>query len=212
MAKTGNKAGTRGSRKRRGAAEDVTGKKAGQVEVRTALSQGDLKLPAVDDYNHHKKNIAGCLDSLESAKSRYRKALQSAQAAGIDTDAMLEARRIVRANDPKKTASRLNQLAFALEQEGFSIHITVHDTLAGDEMDTVYRRFYADGKAAKTLDCRYPAGSDLAAQAARAWRHGTSSNLGLTPEQSDAAVEDAEDAQHQLPPPPDMAASAPTTH
>jgi hypothetical protein len=169
----------RASRPRRGKSEAVTGAKAGQVEVRAALSQGDLQLPAVDDYNHHKKNIAGCLDSLESAKSRYRKALQSAQSAGIDTDAMLEARRIVRANDPKKTANKLNQLAFALEQEGFSIHITVHDTLAGDQEDLVARRFFEDGKAGRTFDCRYPENSDLAQIAKDNWMKGQAELLGV---------------------------------
>lgn len=207
------KAKGRSARKRRGKGESMTEAQATSVQVRGPVDTAELPLPAVEDYTHHKKNILGCLDSLESAKSRYRKALQSAQAVGIDTNALLEARRIVRENDPAKTAARLNQLAFALEQEGFSIHITVHDTLAGDQLDQIYRRFFKDGKEGKALDNRYPAGSDLFAQAARAWRHGMADNLGQTPEQADAAVaEEMSDVEKSLPPPPDLATAAAVLH
>lgn len=212
MAAKKSKKGTRAGRSRRGKGENMTEKKANQVEVRTALGQGDLQLPAPDDYQHHKKSIVGTLEKLETAKSLYRKALQSAKSAGIDTDALLEARRIVRANDPKGTAQKMAQLAFCLEQEGFSIAITVHDTLAGDQMETVYRRYYADGKAGKTLDNRYPSGSDLELQANRAWRHGTAANLSppLSPEQADAALEDEDLLAKlaKLPAPPEISQAA----
>jgi hypothetical protein len=200
-----SKAGARGSRKRRGDGEAMTGAKAGSVEIRQAIGQEELQLPAPDDYQHHRKSILGALEKRDTANSLYRNALKNAQKAGIDTDSMLEARRIVRANDPKKTANSLNQLAFALQQEGFSIQITVHDTLAGDQMDLVYRRFYDDGKAAKTLENPYPSGSDLALQAARGWRHGNAANMEMSPEQADSGLdEDERDRLANLPPPPAM--------
>jgi hypothetical protein len=183
----------------------MTEAKASAVEVRVPVNQGDLMLPAPDDYQHHKKSILGALEKKETANSFYRNCLKRAQQAGVDTDALLEAHRIVRANDPRATANKLNQLAFALEQEGFSIHITVHDTLAGDEMDLIYRRFYQDGKAGKSLDCRYPVGSDLATQAARAWRHGMALNAGTSIEDSNTVVDEDTAAQEaKLPPPPKM--------
>lgn len=196
MAAKKSKKGTRGGRSRRGKGESMTEAKANQVEVRTALGQGDLQLPAPDDYQHHKKSIVGTLEKLETAKSLYRKALQSAKSAGIDTDALLEARRIVRANDPKGTANKLNQLAFALGQEGFAIQITVHDTLAGDEHALVARRGYEDARAGKTNESPYPEGSDLARIYAKNFRHGTAHNLNVTDEQfeeSEAALDDAEE-------------------
>lgn len=207
MAKSKKKAKVtaRGAKKRRGKGESMTGAKANQVEVRHAIGQGDLPLPTPNDYQHHKKSILGFLDQKRSAEGRYKNALKKAQEAGVDTDALLEANRIVRANDPKGTAIKLNQLAFCLAQEGFSIQITVHDSLAGDQMDLVYRRYYADGKGGKALENEYPVGSDLAAQAARAWRHGMASNMNVSPEDSDKACEEDEDGvQHNLPPPPDM--------
>lgn len=206
------KAGSRAGRSRRGRGENNTEANANQVEVRTAFSQGDLQLPAPNDYQHHKKALLGAQDKLRTANSLVRTCRKNALAAGVDPDSVFEANRIVRDNDPKKTANKLNQLAFALEQEGFSIHITVHDTLAGDELDTIYRRFYADGKAGKTLDNRYPENSDLALQADRAWRHGTAANLTppISPEDADKALDDDEllEKLAKLPAPPDMSQAA----
>lgn len=204
----------RGAKKRRGKGESMTGAKANQVEVRHAIGQGDLHLPEPNDYQHHKKSLLGAIDKQRTATSLVRTARKNALAAGVDPDAILEANRIVRANDPKGTANKLNQLAFALGQEGFSIAITVHDTLAGDQMDLVYRRYYGDGKGGKALENEYPVGSDLAAQAARAWRHGMASNMNVSPEDSDKACEEDEDGvQHNLPPPPDMShANGATAH
>lgn len=195
MAKKKKTAGTRAGRSRRGKGESNTEAKANAVEVRTAISQDDLKLPAPDDYQHHKKSILGALEKKTTADGFYRNCLKKAKSAGIDTDALLEANRIVRANDPKGTANKLNQLAFALEQEGFSIHITVHDTLAGDQLDLVYKRGYADGAAGRTADNSYPENSDLHTQYNLGWRHGTGKNMGLTPKQVDAAIKkgDADD-------------------
>ena len=214
MGKRSKNAGTRSSRKRRGTGEDMTGAKANAVEVRAPVNTAELALPAPDDYHHHRKAIMGALEKKRTAEGLYRNALKSAQKAGIDTTALLQANSIVRANDPKGTARSLMQLAFSLQQEGFPILITVHDTLVGDEMETVYRRFYRDGKYGKPLASDYPAGSDLAAQAARAWRHGASANLGVSAEDSDKAVEGEEgEAAHKLPPPPDMTADQQqTTH
>lgn len=194
MAKKKKTAGTRAGRSRRGKGESNTEAKANAVEVRTAVSTMDLPLPTPDDYQHHKKSILGFLEKKRTADSHYRTALKKAQSSGIDTDAMLEANRIVRANDPKGTATKLNQLAFALEQEGFSIHITVHDTLAGDQMQLVYRRGYADGEAGRTADNKYPETTDLHAEYNRGWRHGTGKNMKLTPEQVDSANEQQEAA------------------
>lgn len=212
MAKNKPKSGTRAARSRRGKGEDMTEAKAGAVEVRAPVSQHDLILPAEDVYQLHRDAVKKALDAKESAQGLYRKRLEAAQVAGVDTDMMLEAMKIVRANDPKAVAARLNQLSFCLEQEGFPIQIIVRDTLEGDHMEAIYRRFYMDGKEGKTLDNRYPEGTEMALQADRAWRHGTAANLNppMSPEQADKALDDDEllEKLSKLPAPPDMSQAA----
>lgn len=190
MAKT-KTAGTRGARKKRSGGEDMTGAKAGDVEVRTvaAADAPEFALPKPDDYEFHKKQILGYAEKKETANSHYRNALKSAQKAGIDTDALLEANKLKRSNDHAKMQRHFSQLAFALAQEGYPIQLTVHDTLLGDSIDLAYRRGFEDGENGRTLDCRYPAGSDLAAKYTRGWHHGTGKNIGQTPEQVDAVLD-----------------------
>lgn len=199
------KSSARGARKRRGQGEDMTGKQASQVEVRTPVDTMELPLPKPVDYQHHRKTILGYRDQMKSAQGRYRKALKAAQEAGIDTDAMLEAKRIADANDPKKTAIQLNQLAFALQQEGFPIHIVVQDTLAGDHEELVARRGYEDGKAGRSPNNKYPAGSDLALVYDTNWQKGQA-ELVLGPQ--DESEEGEEEPTHDLKSPPDLPGEA----
>jgi hypothetical protein len=209
MPKKKDKPKGRAVRSRRGQGEDFTQTKENAVETRAPVHQADLMLPPAEVYQLHRDAVKKAMDARESAQGLYRKRLESAQVAGIDTDMMLEAMKIVRGNDPKAFAARLNQLSFCLEQEGFPIQIVVRDTLIGDEMAFVYRRFYQAGKAAETFANPYPDNSDLALQAARAWRHGNAANLGMTPEKADEGLDDDErEKLAALPPVPDMAQAA----
>lgn len=176
---------------RRSRAESMTGKKAGKTEVRK-IGIGDnseLALPAPDDWNHHKKSIAGWREKVTTAQSNLRNAIKTAKKAGINMDSLNMVVGIERANDPKKALDFFSQVDLGLNLSESSLRLTVHDTLAGDEMDLVYKRGFADGSAGRTADNKYPESSDLALEYARGWKHGTGKNLGLTPEQVDASEE-----------------------
>lgn len=205
----------RGSRSRRGRGESMTGARDNTVEVRK-IGIGDntgLNLPAPDDYAHHMKAIKGAKDKLETAKSLVRHAKEAANKSCTGMAASIEDTiKIERENDPEKLRRRLEMLGIGLNHIGHSLQLTIFDTLGGDTLDQIYKRFWLAGKEGKTLDNRYPVGSDLHAQAARAWRHGTAANLGLTPEQSDAAVaDDMTHVERNLPSPPVMEAPAAVT-
>jgi hypothetical protein len=190
------KKGKRGSRKSR--AEAFTGAKEAAVETRSAAPS--FELPAPDDHEYHKKQVLGYLEQKESAHGRYRKAIDTAEKAGVDTKALLNAHKLKKENDPIKMRRHYEQMAFALKQEGYPIALTVHDTLEGEVNEVAYKRGFNDGENGRTAANPYPEQSDLSNQYAKGWEHGTAKNLGLTPEESDAAL--AEDGDE------DEAASA----
>ena len=204
MAKS-KKAGTRAGRARRGKGENFTGADEGTVEVRAPVMQADLMLPAEDVYKLHRDKIKRSIEAKDSATGKLRKDLEQAQLAGIDTDMMQEAFKIVKSNDPKAVAIRLNQLSFCLQQEGFPIQIIVRDTSVGDELELVYRRVFQETREGKTFDNRYPINTPLHLQAQRAFRHATAINAGASIEDIDNALdEDTAASEASLPPPPKM--------
>lgn len=171
--------------------------KAETVEPRT-IGIGDnsqLALPAPDDYAHHMKTIRGLKEKSATAASLLRHAKTSANKACAGLAASIEETlAIEREGDPIKLQKRLELLGMGLKQIGSTIEVTIFVTLAGDEEDLVYKRGHSDGKAGKTADNKYPEASSLHALYAKGWRHGTAENLGLTPEQADAADEDQREA------------------
>ncbi len=187
MAK-GKKAAPKGGRRSKKPTQDET------VETRTVGigDNSELKLPAPDDWNHHKKSIAGWREKVTTAQSHLRNAIKLAKKAGVNMESLSLVVGIERDNDPKKAASFFSQVGLGLELSESSLRVTVHDTLAGDEESLVYKRGYADGEAGRTPENKYPSGSDLAATYDRGWRHGTAKNLDMTPEQSDAAYEESQ--------------------
>lgn len=150
-------------------------------------SNSEMAIPEPTDWDHHKKTIIGYREKISTAQGLLRNAIKTAKKSGIDMQAMDMSISIERKNDPRKTKNFFDQLGLGLELSGSTIKLTAHDTLAGDEEDLVYKRGYADGEAGRTPENKYPSGSDLAATYDKGWRHGTAKNLGMTPEQSDAA-------------------------
>lgn len=195
--KTSAKGSKRGARKRRGKGEDMTGAKEGQVEVRT-VGIGDnstMALPEPDDWAHHKKTIRGWKEKVETAKAGLSHAKKAAIKAGVNMTSLELVTSIERQNDPAKTLNFFEQVDLGLRlSEDTGIRITPHNTLAGDQMDLVYKRGFADGGAGRTADNSYPENSDLSEQYMRGWRHGTGKNMGLTPEQVDASENQREAA------------------
>lgn len=191
MAKKSTK-GTRGSRKRRGKGESDTGAKDGQVEVRQAAGIGDnskLALAAPDDYSHHMKSIKGLAEKAATANSMLRHAKTSANKCSPGLAASIaETLAIERENDPIKLQRRLEHLGLGMKLIGSSVQLSVFDTLAGEVAEQAYKRGFADGEAPRTAACPYPENSDLAEKYSKGWRHGTAKNMGMTPEDSDAAM------------------------
>lgn len=191
------------SRARKSRAESMTGAKDAQIEVRTGSLIPDIEL-SDKDINHHFNAIKRATETKDTAVSSLRTAMKKADEThpGLG-DTIKQQITLERKDSTAELAAELSLQARVLQARGSTIQINIFDTLAGDQLDQVYRRYFKDGKDGKTLDNRYPADSDLHAQAARAWRHGMAANLGKTPEEADAAVE-GEEGGHNLPPPPDM--------
>lgn len=214
MAKKGSTAGKRSGRKRRGSGEDMTGAKADQVEVRTGSLIKPVEL-SEKDINHHFTAIKNATESKDTYVGKLRNAKKAADQSHPGLAAEIEKQmRAERKDDMTAVAGQLSLQAAVMRARGSTLQLTIFDTLAGDQMDLIYRRYYKDGKEAKPLANEYPVGSDLAAQAARAWRHGQAANMGLTPEKADEAVGNDDSVTiHNLPPPPDMTvAEQPTQH
>lgn len=197
MAKKKKTAGTRAGRSRRGKGESNTGAKANAVEVRTA-GIGDnsgLALVEPSDWNHHFKSIKGLKEKAATAQSLVRHAKTAANKLRTGLSAVIEdVISIERENDPVKLKSYLELMGVGLSCIGSTIQLNVFDSLAGDQMELVYKRGFADGEAGRTADNKYPETSDLHAEYNRGWRHGTGKNMNLTPEQVDSANEQQEAA------------------
>jgi hypothetical protein len=193
MAK-GKKNGTaRGARKRRGKSESMTGKKAGEVEVRT----GELDLQQIeindDDFDLHFRAMKGAVDRQKTAKNLYDGCCKAAKKVSPELlDAVKRALKF-EGMDPADIKRQMEIDGYVLKRTASPIQLTVFDTLAGDVADQAYKRGYDDGENGRTAADKYPAGSDLSGHYTRGWRHGTAKNLGLTPEQADAAAEDGDE-------------------
>jgi hypothetical protein len=161
------------------------------VEVRTPAigdNSPGLAIPEPDDWNHHKKTIAGWREKVTTAQSHLRNAIKMAKKAGVNMESLNLVVGIERENDPAKAMQFFKQIDLGLSLGESSLRITPHDTLAGDQEELVYKRGFADGEAGRTANNQYPEGSDLAATYTRGWMHGTGKNMGQTPEQVDAAI------------------------
>lgn len=186
--------------KRRSRAESMTGKKEGSVEVRTPAigDNSKLALPDPSDFDHHYKSMRGARDKVKTAQALSSQASESANkcAPGL-SKVIKETLKIEDENDPVKLARHLELMGMGLKHINSSIQITIFDTLAGDEEDLVYKRGFEDGKAGRTADNRYPEGSSLHALYAKGWRHGTASNLGISPADADKAFEEEQGTEHK---------------
>lgn len=198
MAKAGKGGSGRGGRKRRGTSEDMTGAKEGEVEVRKGeLDLGEPIELSENDVHTHFKAIKKAMEQKDTYVSLLRGANKAASKLHPDLPAAIkEAITEERKNDPSKLKARLEVLGITLKASGSTIQLSVFDTLAGDEKELVYKRGYDDGVNGRTAANKYPEGSDLHERYATGWRHGTAKNLGLSPEEADAALEaeDGDDA------------------
>lgn len=178
----------RSSRKRRGNAEAVTGAKEAKVEVRKA--ELDLKQVEINDgdFDLHFRAVKSAKERVETASSLYRTCLKNAKKVSPELqDAIKDALKFegMQHADIKR---QMEIAGYVLRKTGSSVQLTIHDSLMGDTNEAYYKRGHHDGEGGKTPDQRAPEGTDLHESYMRGWRHGTSKNMGMTAEESDAAI------------------------
>lgn len=184
----------RGKRGRKSKAESMTGAKESQVEVRTIGDNSGLKLPAPKDFDYHYKSMRGALDKVKTAQALSSQASESANKCSPGLAQVIKNTiKIENEDDPAKLKRHLEMMGMGLKHIDSTIQINIFDSLAGDQIELVYKRGFSDGEAGRTAQNDYPEGSALAKEYARGWRHGTGKNLSLTPEQVDAS-DDLKDA------------------
>jgi ribosome modulation factor len=177
---------------RRSKAESMTEADANTTEVRG----GELGLPepviiASEDFHMHLKAYKSAVEKKDTAVGLVRSVLKGAARTHKELpNALKEAVNIERENDPSKLKARLEILGIALRETGCPVQLSVFDTLAGDVNQQCYKRGYDDGVNGRSANNRYPESSELYEEYARGWRHGTAKNMGVSPEQSDAATEE----------------------
>lgn len=159
------------------------------METRKADASA-LPLPTPDTYNFHKAQIVGFAEKKETANANYRNALKSAQKAGIDTDALLQARKDKRADDPVKVRRHLEQYAFALAQEGFPVVLTVHDVTYGTSVEAAAAKAKHDFEAGKFADNPYPDGSEESKAYSDKFSALTAERLGVSEEDGESSHND----------------------
>lgn len=168
----------RGSRKRRGNGKDFTGGKENEVEVRSIGDNSGLNLPAPDDFEHHYKSIRGAQDKVKTAQAISSQASESANKCSPGLAKVIkDTLKIENENDPVKLQRHLEMMGMGLSHIGSTIQISIFDSLAGDEDDLVAKRGYADGKAARPSNNRYPSGSSLAEIYDTNWAKGQAENM-----------------------------------
>lgn len=179
--KNGAAAGSRGSRKRRGKGEDMTGANEGKVEVRMGGDNSPkLELPAPDDFAYHMKAIKGSLEKKDTAVALVRNAKKSADKAAPGLSGTIDRLiKIERSNDPMAFQREMELLGYGLKQTNSPIQISVFDTLLGDQKEQVAKRGYEDGKAGRSAKQEYPDGSDLAGLYSDNWMRGQAEMLGV---------------------------------
>jgi hypothetical protein len=187
MAKGKNGAAkSRGSRKSK--AESMTGAKEAAAEVRKADS-AELGLVIEDgDFDLHLRAIKGAVDRQKTAKSLYDSCCKAAKKVSPQLlDAVKRAIKF-QGMDVEDIKAQLEIDGYVLRRTGSSIQLTLHDTLLGDEKELAYKRGNEAGKCGQPCASKYPEGSDLDAEYRRGWQHGAGSNLGLSDDETDAAI------------------------
>jgi hypothetical protein len=186
--------GTRGSRKRRGTSEAMTGKKENEVEVRTIGDNSGLNLPepiALDDgdFDLHYKALRSAKDKMDTAKRLYDGCCKGAKKVSPE---LLEAvKRAIKydGQDANDIKADLEIAGYVLRRRGSPVQITVFDTLIGDVKEQAASRGLGDGENGRPSASSYPAGSDLDQIYSDNWRLGQAKLLGLPPDQAESALE-----------------------
>lgn len=188
MSKKGHR---KSSGKRRSKAENMTGAKANEAEMRTAsdLNLGEPVVIESSDFHLHLRACKAATEKKDTANNLLRGCYKAANKVHPELGrAIKEAITIERDADPAKLKARLEVLGIALKETGCPIQLSVFDALAGDPMAQAYARGQSDSKGNRMAACPYPEGSDLSAEYLRGFTdhqaniiHGANGNGGDNP-------------------------------
>jgi len=182
--------------KRRSKAESMTGAKENETEVRKGeLALGEPVQIESKDFHFHMRAIKAALERKDSAVAVVRSSYKAANAVNPHLGGTIkDVIAMERADDPASLKQKLEVLGIALKETGSPVQLSVHDILMGDPKDVAYKRGKDAGANGQTLANPYPVGSDLAEQYQTGWRNGMGGNAGLTPEQTQAAINKQDEA------------------
>lgn len=186
----GSKNKKSGGGKKRGKSEAMTGAKENAVEMRKA--ELDLQPIEIDDgdFDMHLRAMKGAVDKQKTAKNLYDGCCKAAKKVSPELlDAIKRAIKF-EGMDREDIKRQLEIDGYVLKKTGSSVQLTIHDTILGDVKDAAYGRGKADALNGRGSNSPYPAGSDLTSAYDSGWQDGTGQQLGLTPEQTAAAIDD----------------------
>lgn len=185
--KANGKGKGRGSR--RSKAESSTGAKEAKVEMRKA---GELELKPIiiddADFDMHFRGVKAAKEKMEQYGSAYRSALNSAKKVSQDLHKSITRALKFETMDAEDIKRQLLIDGYVLKRQGSPVQLTIHDSLLGDVNKAAYKKGNDDALNGRGANNPYPEGSDLHEQYAVGYRNGIGSNLGLTQEQTEAAV------------------------
>lgn len=158
MAKGKNGSG-RGSRKRRGRAEAVTGAQEGAVEHRVASASAELPLPEKDRQVFYFDELKKLEEQKTTIGSKIRLLHKSAKAEGVNMDSVKDVTKMVR-GDQAEWRTRMEQTAQLMREKGMAFQLNVFDTAFGSDIEQAKFEARTAAKAGKDAENRYAPGSD----------------------------------------------------
>lgn len=148
-------------------------------------------MPNDRDLKFHFDTVTAWKSKLDEVNGNYRKALQVAEEAGLNTKSLIDAMKKGK-KDPYLLRDYFNQMFAHLKHLGLPIQLVIFDTIKGTPDEQAYKQGREVGEGGKTPDNPYPEGSPQHAQYKRGVAHGIGKNLGQTPEAVDKALAEAD--------------------
>lgn len=185
--KANGKAKGRGSR--RSNAEGSTGAKDNVVQMRKP-SELELKHVIIDDadFDMHMRAFKGATERMKTAKNLYDGVCKAAKKVSDNLLNALKRAQKFEGMDAEDIKRQLEIDGYVLKRQGSPVQLTIHDSLLGDVNKAAYKKGNDDALNSRGANNPYPEGSDLHEQYAVGYRNGMGSNLGLTVEQTEAAM------------------------
>lgn len=170
-------------------AESVTGKKAGEAEMRK-VGQNELPICQPDDFKFHMASIKGFMEKATTANAALRNAIKSAKKVNPHLPAIIKEALALERNDPAEKRAYLENLGMALKEIGAPFQLGIFD-IAQDPLVQAKREGLEDGKAGRPASNKYVEGSAPYAEYMAGWQEGQGLLLGLNTPKNGAGAQAA---------------------